>query len=924
MAAPAPASARVTVRSPDGTIGSVPASDLAAAIDAGAEELSPEAVRSARLEEDYGGLGGSAAAAGLGGLRGLTAGLSDPAIVAVGGERARRGLANYQEANPLASGVGEAVGTVAPLLATAGTGAVARGVAKAGALPRLASGLGGAVERGTLAALGEGTTVAGRMGRAAVGSALGGAAEGALYGAGHAVSEATLGDHELTAEQVMADAGAAALFGGVLSGASQLPVSAAGEVLRGGRALVGRGVTALEGASQRAGSRLRELGADATDAARTLEAGARRVVADGERAAARAVADAPGFVQRVDDAASSLLPTSKELERMSDEQAWRSTYARKKFTEEADKRAGGVANVGKTLKELRVIDEQAGVAGNLAGPQELLPKIEAARETVGRRIGEIADTSKATVKVGKIVEDVEAVINPLREIAGRESVVASLEGYRDSLIRQLDGFSPKGKLLIGKSVPVQSLRKQRIGLQDIAFREAKSLDPQARVEFLREIRGALDGIEVNAMVASGADAAEIATLKRQFQHLRIAEDATTDAISRMGANRSIGATDYLAFVAGGAGVTGATLAIANKIGREKGSAAVSVFLADLAKTRSIAASAKKVGVDVGGRASAALGGLQAQPVVQSAVAALSAAKARVEQQVSAGVKGFLASAQDAARGVEAQASSVASRAGQVAAEAGRTAAAAGRAVGTVARVARTARQAGYVDVFAQSREYEARRRETERMALHVADLARRPELLQAEIGRIVGGSANDAPNTSIAMASAAARASAALAARAPKPRSSGASLAPHLERARFDDAAIRKFARQLEGVRRPLSLLEDLRDGNVSRDKVEVVREVYPKLFGQIQEQIMTAVASADAPPPTELAVRLGSMFDVPTHWSLEPGATAALQQGFQAAPAGSDVAPDAAVKSGPARPLRGQIADKTATESERVEEGSA
>lgn len=153
---------------------------------------------------------GEAVAAGtLGAAQGLTGGLLG---VALGKNAANRPAAKealrLEEENPIASGVGEMAGMVASPLNAIGT----------------------AVE-GARAA-----TVAGRIGQ----KALGGAPIGALYGAGKTLSDAALGDVELTADKVIASAGLGALLGFAGSGVGSAIEEGASAVLpKVGKAIFG-------------------------------------------------------------------------------------------------------------------------------------------------------------------------------------------------------------------------------------------------------------------------------------------------------------------------------------------------------------------------------------------------------------------------------------------------------------------------------------------------------------------------------------------------------------------------------------------------------------------------------------------------------------------------------------------------------------
>lgn len=157
--------------------------------------------------------------------RGLSLGALTPVEVALGVDPEQ--IKGRREANPeaLATEIAASVATV-PL--TGGAGALGLGVRGAGlaaragqaarvagVLPRATAALGRATETGVRGALGaRGATAAGRG--LAAGAA--GLAEGAVVGTGQVLSEAALGDIDLTAEQVLTGAARGAVFGGAASG----------------------------------------------------------------------------------------------------------------------------------------------------------------------------------------------------------------------------------------------------------------------------------------------------------------------------------------------------------------------------------------------------------------------------------------------------------------------------------------------------------------------------------------------------------------------------------------------------------------------------------------------------------------------------------------------------------------------------------
>lgn len=295
-----PQGARIPVQREDGRVGSVDAADLSQEIATGSQVVSQRKYDQAKLQAKYGGAGGMAAAAGEGAARGLTLGLSDPLAIgaarAFGGEEAeeatRQHLAGEKAANPRTALGTEVAGAVIPALMSGGgaaaaeaaegagalarAGAAARGAVRtAGILPRAVSGVGSLAEHAAGALLPEAAeSAAGRIAVNAVKKAAGASAEGALYGVGQQISEDTLGDHELSAEKLLAAAGHGALVGAALGGLAGGAGQAVTELRSSG--LAARVSTKL---SDAAGEQAwKALGADAGLATRAEEVGGKRAI----------------------------------------------------------------------------------------------------------------------------------------------------------------------------------------------------------------------------------------------------------------------------------------------------------------------------------------------------------------------------------------------------------------------------------------------------------------------------------------------------------------------------------------------------------------------------------------------------------------------------------------------------------------------
>ncbi len=185
----------------------------------------------------------------------------------------------------------------------------------------------------------------------------------------------------------------------------------------------------------------------------------------------------------------------------------------------------------------------------------------------------------------------------------------------------------------------------------------------------------------------------------------------------------------------------------------------------------------------------------------------------------------------------------------------------------------------------------SKRRETAIVTMErVRDLSQNPAAVASKINQAVVRYANHAPNHSAALASTMGRGVGYLASKLPPGGPTQPSLQPQLQKPRYSDTEVRDFMDRYSGVNDPLSLLADMETGRVSRAKVEAVREVYPEVFRQIQEQIGIQAAGLEKPLSWERVKMLAVVFGVPTHPAFEASFIAAVQAPMQAqgAPPGS------------------------------------
>ena len=214
----------IPVVSPYGEVGSVPSEQLRDALGAGYKLDTPDLQYQRFAESKYGTGGQAALATGEAALRGATLGLSDVAAKQLGFDTEAMRL--RKEVNPFASGAGEFAGILGPALLSGGVSALGEGAAATGvkalveAAPISLVTQGGRAIEGAVSQIvgSEAKSLAGKIIQTAAPKMAGSAIEGAIFGASNAFSEDALGQHELNAENLIANIGAGAMIGAGIGG----------------------------------------------------------------------------------------------------------------------------------------------------------------------------------------------------------------------------------------------------------------------------------------------------------------------------------------------------------------------------------------------------------------------------------------------------------------------------------------------------------------------------------------------------------------------------------------------------------------------------------------------------------------------------------------------------------------------------------
>ena len=101
-----------------------------------------------------------------------------------------------------------------------------------------------------------------------------------------------------------------------------------------------------------------------------------------------------------------------------------------------------------------------------------------------------------------------------------------------------------------------------------------------------------------------------------------------------------------------------------------------------------------------------------------------------------------------------------------------------------------------------------------------------------------------------------------------------------------------KFARAYHAINNPFSILEDLESGDVTRDAVNAVKEVYPNLYGEYVSRLLSSIIGMEDELDYKSRVKLSVLFGAPFDITMSPNYINSLQ-GILAAQAGGEEEPE-------------------------------
>jgi hypothetical protein len=848
----------------------VPVESLDQALSQGFAYESADSVRQYDLQSEAKGLGGKLKTAGEAALRGATVGLSDVALTEALGDDYREAAAARQAANPMLSTGAEVIGGLAPILASGGTSAAARGVAALGAPARGVAALGRGAEgiaAASLKALGAtGETALGRVGARALSLGVSGGVEGAVYGAGKAVSDAALGGTDITAEKLLAGAEEGALFGavggGLLGGLGQ-GVGEAGKAavsaMTGGKTLA---QAARDFAERRAVKSVTGNYKKAYDEITRFGKQPERLQNLGRKLIERKINiddldDAiTGLSREVDDAGQRMTAVAKELD-----DAGVTADARKlleRWDEQVEKlRSVDLEDYQKVAAELeskvaplrRRVDG-AGDMGVVNVKRGADGKRELKRAGGQERIGfsdfwKLRQQFDKTVKWNQKAQTISSdELREMRRIFDDTLTEAVESGARPGIKLDFEGLDKD-------SLRPDSLKAASEGLDVESFAKSKhppviELDPDTTVPTLRNVT---DGRH-RLLAAQRAGAPDAPVVVRRY-------DAEGNLVSET--------TERVQLGSGPAEQAGGSLTDSWKAAKEDYHDFVT--LKDAADELRLNREKNRWHSPT----DYASGGLFGMGAMQALLASGGAALPSLLTSAAVGLVASTGHKFLRERG-SAMIAKAADRLATVEGQLTRSA----RVLAGLEKAKRSATPVIMGGVKLQER--------FDKLAGDVQTMTSDPSKFTTKLATLTGEMEGEQPELAAAVRDRVTGDYTYLASQLPKPLGRGQSLTPNAIKMRYTDGEMRRWVAKASALNKPSELVEKLERGEIDRDGIEALKARRPHLFQELRVRVAEACAERDSELDPQSRVLLSLVFDITADSSMDPAVIRELQAGAKSA----------------------------------------
>jgi len=190
-----------------------------------------------------------------------------------------------------------------------------------------------------------------------------------------------------------------------------------------------------------------------------------------------------------------------------------------------------------------------------------------------------------------------------------------------------------------------------------------------------------------------------------------------------------------------------------------------------------------------------------------------------------------------------------------------------------------------------------------KVAAAVQEAQANPARVSDRIGKALGPLTDTSPATVAAASAVAVSGVNYLASKLPQMKRDPYGLQPHLEQPRVSDSERASFMRAVEAVQNPTMVLTAAKKGTLTREHVEAVKAVYPKLYEEMRSQVFTSLVESKTQLSYARRVQLGILLDIPTDKTLSPEFIAAIQATYTPAEKAGEEAPPAMPRATEAAP---------------------
>lgn len=201
----------------------------------------------------------------------------------------------------------------------------------------------------------------------------------------------------------------------------------------------------------------------------------------------------------------------------------------------------------------------------------------------------------------------------------------------------------------------------------------------------------------------------------------------------------------------------------------------------------------------------------------------------------------------------------------------------------------------------------------ENISERLSTLVSEPEQVQDMVSKRTLHVSKIAPNITTAATATAIRGVEFLYSKLPKP-SASTSLQQFTKREfQPSELQLSKFERYVEAVENPMSAIDDLKSGTLTREAAEAIQVVYPQMFNQMQETTLENLTKTKEPVPYNKRLQLAILLDLTTDPSLESENISGLQANLSQ--------PSAQLPGGPtaARADSLDMADRRETKANKI-----